>query len=470
MAEVVEKTGKPVFIVYYVALIAAVGGLLFGYDTGVISGALLFIKQDWDVSSFVQGCIVSSVLVGAVIGAIGSGKITDNYGRKAVIFATAVIFFIGSIASALAPSPLLLMLFRVLIGIAIGVASYAVPLYISEISPDNIRGALVSLNQLAITIGILGSYFVDQYFAGFDNGWRYMFLVGVVPAAILGLGMLYLPDTPRWLVSKGFDYKAFRVLKKLNPDVNPEETVQNIKKNVLVDDANSWKELFSSWLRPALIVGVGLMFFQQFTGINTVIYYAPTIFQMAGFESASAAISASVSVGVINVLMTIVAINFIDKLGRKKLLSIGLVGMAVSLSVLAFVFHTTMLSGAWVKIAVVGSLLAYVSSFAISLGPIAWLIISEIYPIKIRGFAMSIATVSNWAFNMIVALSFLPMVDSLGETKTFLAFALMCAVGWIFCKKYVPETKGRSLEDIENNWLRKPISEAKVDSSLLLKE
>lgn len=473
MAEVVEKPTKTGFMVYYVALIAAVGGLLFGYDTGVISGALLFIKQDWDVSSFIQGCIVSSVLVGAVIGSIGSGKITDNYGRKTVILATAIIFFIGSIASAFSQSPIMLMLFRVLLGIAIGVASYAVPLYISEISPDNIRGALVSLNQLAITIGILASYFVDQYFAGFDSGWRYMFLVGIVPASILGLGMLYLPDTPRWLVSKGFDYKAFRVLKKLNPDVNPEDVVQDIKKSVQQEGANSWKELFSSWLRPALIVGIGLMFFQQFTGINTVIYYAPTIFQMAGFHSAAAAISASVSVGVINVLMTIVAILFIDKLGRKKLLSIGLVGMAVSLSVLALVFHTTLLSGAFVKIAVIGSLLAYVSSFAISLGPIAWLIISEIYPIKIRGLAMSIATVSNWAFNMVVALSFLPMIDYMGEAKTFLIFAFMCLVGWLFCNKYVPETKGRSLEDIENKWLRKnekKLSTTKVNQLFPQKE
>lgn len=457
MAEVVEKKAKTTFMVYYVAIIAAVGGLLFGYDTGVISGALLFIKQDWDVSSFIQGCIVSSVLVGAVIGSLGSGKITDNFGRKTVILATAVIFFVGSIASAFATSPVMLMCFRILIGIAIGVASYAVPLYISEISPDKIRGSLVSLNQLAITIGILVSYFVDQYFSTFDNGWRYMFFVGVLPAAILGFGMLFLPDTPRWLVSKGFDKKALNVLRKLDPDKNPEDTVNSIKKSVQIEDADSWKDIFAPWLRPALFVGIGLMFFQQFTGINTVIYYAPTIFQMAGFQSASAAISASVCVGVINVLMTLVAIHYIDKLGRKKLLSIGLIGMALSLGALALVFHFTALSGMFVKVAVVGSLLVYVSSFAIGLGPIAWLIISEIYPIKIRGFAMSIATVSNWAFNMVVALMFLPMIDFIGESYTFLSFVVLSIIGWFFCYKYVPETKGKSLEDIENNWLRKSV-------------
>lgn len=461
MAELTEQKTKKNFMVYYVALIAAVGGLLFGYDTGVISGALLFIKQDWDVSSFTQGCIVSSVLVGAVIGSLGSGKITDNYGRKIVILATSIMFFIGSVASAFAPSPITLMLFRILIGIAIGVASYAVPLYISEISPDNIRGSLVSLNQLAITIGILASYFVDQYFAGFTNNWRYMFFVGIVPATILGVGMIFLPDTPRWLVSKGYKDKAFKVLKKLDPYKNPDETVQNIEQSLQVDGASSWKEIFLPWIRPALIVGIGLMFFQQFTGINTVIYYAPTIFQMAGFKSASAAIAASVSVGVINVLMTLVAINLIDKLGRKKLLSIGLCGMALSLGILVLVFHSPATYGIFLKWFVVGGLLLYVSSFAISLGPIAWLVISEIYPIKIRGFAMSIATVSNWLFNMLVAVSFLPMIDAFGESYTFLTFVALSVLGWIFCYKYVPETKGKSLEDIENNWLRKEKPEKK---------
>lgn len=453
MAEEVESKKKN-FMVFYVALIAAIGGLLFGYDTGVISGALLFIKQEWAVSSFTQGCIVSSVLVGAVIGSIGSGKITDNYGRKTVILATAIIFFTGSVASALATSPIMLMLFRIIIGIAIGVASYAVPLYISEISPDKNRGALVSLNQLAITVGILTSYFIDQYFAGFDNGWRHMFMIGIVPATILGIGMCFLPDTPRWLVSKNFNYKALRVLKLLDPDKDPEDTVKSIQQSLQSDNTNSLKELFEPWIRPALIVGIGLMFFQQFTGINTVIYYAPTIFQMAGFKSATAAISASVIVGVINVLMTIVAIQFIDKLGRKKLLSIGLIGMAISLGVLSLVFHFSTISGLIIKYAVVGSLLLYVASFAVSLGPIAWLIISEIYPIKIRGVAMSIATVSNWLFNMIVALSFLPMIDFMGKSNTFLVFVIISIIGWIFCYKFVPETKGRSLEDIENNWLR----------------
>lgn len=444
---------KKQFAVYFVAVIAAVGGLLFGYDTGVISGALLLIKHQWVLSSFAQGFIVSSVLVGAVLGSLFSGKMTDKYGRRAVILATAIIFFIGSVASAFAVSPAFLMIFRVIIGVAIGVASYAVPLYISEISPDNCRGALVSLNQLAITIGIVSSYFIDEYFATYASGWRHMFFIGIIPAIILGLGMLMLPDTPRWLVSKGKTDKAIKVLKRMDSDSNPEDTVNEIKANIETSESGSLSEIFKPWLRPALVVGVGLMFFQQFTGINTVIYYAPTIFQMAGFESASAAISATVSVGFINVLMTVVSICLIDKLGRKKLLYIGLSGMAVSLTILAAVFFG--LSGAIVKWAVVGSLLLYVSSFAISLGPIAWLIISEIYPIKIRGFAMSIATVSNWIFNMIVATAFLPMIDFFGKSYTFLIFVLISIIGIVFCYKLVPETKGRSLEDIEANWLKK---------------
>ena len=447
-----DRKIKSNFMIAFIAVIAATGGLLFGFDTGVISGALLFIKQDWPLSSFAQGCIVSSVLVGAVLGSLCSGKLTDHFGRKAVIFATAIIFFIGSIATAASPSPELLMLFRIIIGIAIGVASYTVPLYISEISPDESRGALVSLNQLAITIGILVSYFVDNYFASFDSGWRYMMLAGAAPAVILALGMLILPNTPRWLVSKNYTEEAKKVLKQIDSDSDPDKTITQIKKSMDDSTQGNLNELLQPWLRPALLIGIALMFFQQVTGINTVIYYAPTIFQMAGFQSASAAISATVGVGIINVLLTIVSIRLIDKVGRKPLLYIGLSGMIVSLLALGLAFYSTAALGGLLKWFTVGGLFVYIASFAISLGPICWLIIAEIYPTRIRGLAMSIATVTNWGFNLVVALTFLPMIDKLGQSGTFLFFALISILGLIFCYKYVPETKGVSLEDIEQNW------------------
>ncbi len=436
-------------MVYIIAFIAATGGLLFGYDTGVISGALLFIKHDWPLSSFAQGWIVSSVLIGAVLGSMFSGKITDKFGRKVVIIVTAAIFFTGSIATALAQTPTQLMIFRALIGIAIGIASYTVPLYISEISPVDKRGALVSLNQLAITIGILASYFVDNYFASFDHNWRYMMLAGCIPALILGLGMTFLPETPRWLASVKRTDEAQRVIHKMNMGEEQLKEVLELKHNELGIKQGSFRELFQPWLFPILAIGIGLMFFQQATGINTVIYYAPTIFQMAGFKSASAAISATVSVGVINVLMTIVAIWLVDKIGRKPLLYVGLSGMIIGLITLGFSFSNFVTDPGILKLLSAGSLLLYIASFAISLGPVCWLIISEIYPTRVRGMAMSIATLSNWGFNLIVALTFLPMIDLLGQTTTFMAFAVVSILAVIFCYFFVPETKGVSLEEIE---------------------
>jgi sugar porter (SP) family MFS transporter len=448
----VENVSKNRSFVYFIGAIAAMGGLLFGYDTGVISGALLFIKQEWTLSAIQQGWLVSSVLVGAVLGAAFSGKTTDFFGRRNVVITTAIIFFIGSVGTALAPDITWLISFRILIGVAIGIASFTVPLYLSEISPDNIRGAMVSLNQLAITIGIVLSYVIDQTFASFAHGWRYMFFVGVLPSAVLGIGMFFLPDSPRWLLSKGYDEKARKVLEKISANVD--ETINKVKKNIEEEKNDSWKEIFAVWLRPAMIIGIVLMFFQQFTGINTVIYYAPTIFQMTGFQSAKAAIFATVIVGIVNVLMTIVSIKLIDRLGRKPLLYIGLSGMILSLSVLGIAFQATVALGFLLKWVAIGSLIVYIASFAISLGPVCWLIISEIYPLKIRGLAMSIATVSNWGFNFLVALMFLPMVQKLGTASTFWFFALMSVAGVIFCYLYVPETKGYSLEEIEEHWLQ----------------
>jgi sugar porter (SP) family MFS transporter len=447
MNEIQKKSS----LIYFIAGIAAMGGLLFGYDTGVISGALLFIKEEWALSSIAQGWLVSSVLIGAILGAAFSGKTTDYLGRRNVIIITAIIFFIGSIGTAFSPNINWLIAFRILIGIAIGIASFTVPLYLSEISPDNIRGAMVSLNQLAITIGIVFSYLIDHSFASFEHGWRYMFLVGVVPSAILCIGMAFLPDTPRWLISKGYEDKARIALQKMGSNV--EETINKVKKNIEEEKNYSWTEIFAPWLRPAMIIGIFLMFFQQFTGINTVIYYAPTIFQMTGFKSAQSAIWATTIVGIVNVLMTIVSIKLVDKLGRKPLLYVGLTGMIISLSALGVALKAAVALGVFLKWIAIGSLLIYIASFAISLGPVCWLIISEIYPLKIRGLAMSLATVSNWGFNFIVAFTFLPMIQKLGIAETFWFFAFMSVAGIIFCYLYVPETKGYSLEEIENHWV-----------------
>lgn len=435
--------------VVVVAAIAALAGLLFGYDTGVISGAILFIKKQFALSSTVEEVVVSAVLLGAIGGAGISGFLSDKIGRKKTILLTAATFVIGTLLSAFSGSVATLTASRALIGVAIGVASLTAPLYISEVSPAHMRGALVSLNQLAITCGIVLSYIVDYSFSGHQS-WRWMFGIGVLPAIILGTGMFFLPASPRWLMSKGKKEQAREVLGLLREEGEIEKEMRDIE-ITLGEETGGWKELLQDWVKMPLLIGIGIAAFQAITGINVVIYYAPTIFGFAGFGQAQTAILATTGVGIINVLMTIVAIRVIDKVGRRPLLFMGLAGMVVSLGVLGYAFSVTALSGALKWIAV-GSLGLYIASFAVSLGPIAWLIIAEIYPLRIRGRAMSLATMANWGANLLVALTFLTLINKLGRGYTFWLYSLIGVAGWLFCYFFIPETKGHTLEEIEENW------------------
>lgn len=470
MAQQQKQQNKSLVIV--IAAIAAFGGLLFGYDTGVISGALIQLKSDFEMTTRLQEWVTSIVLLGASAGAIFSGRITDRLGRKKVIIITAVIFGCGSIGLAVAPSVFWLIFWRLFIGIAIGIASYTVPLYISEISPTNVRGALVSVNQLAITVGILLSYLVDLGFAQVDEGWRWMFFIGFIPALILGIGMIFLTDTPRWLYSNGQVAKAKKVLQQVGePEVDA--TIQRIEDSLKQEKGSAWSELTAKWVRPAMIIGLGIMFFQQFVGINTVIYYSPTIFEMAGFgageaSSVAAVIKPAIPIGIINVLFTIVAMFLVDKWGRKPLLYLGLTGMVVSLIVLggSFVFYQS-LGGDSLQYLSLGSMIIYIPFFAVSLGPIAWLLISEVFPTKIRGVGMSIATLVNWFSNFLVTNTFLTLgritsgemphpVES-GEQLVnpggaFLIYAFIGIIGIIFVNRFIPETKNHSLEEIEQHF------------------
>ncbi|MDP8261374.1 MAG: sugar porter family MFS transporter [Candidatus Kappaea frigidicola] len=440
----VEKKDKNRFVIV-IAFIAALAGLLFGYDTGVISGAILFIKDKFGLTDFTEEMTVSSVLLGAVIGAAISGVIADKFGRKKSIIVTAVIFSIAALGSAISANIDQLIICRLFIGVAIGIASFVAPLYISEISPPKIRGALVSFNQLMITCGIVLSYIAD-YLLSADAAWRWMFAFGAVPAIILGIGMFFLPYSPRWLVAQGRRDEAKAVLERIG-ETDVDNDVKNIEEGISEESGN-WSELFSPWLRPVLIVGIVLAFIQQATGINTVIYYAPTIFEFAGFESHKISILATAGVGVVNVLMTIVAILFIDRVGRKPLLYIGLTGMILSLGALGLGFQMAGPSAIMEKVTII-SLAVYIASFAISLGPIFWLIIAEIYPLKVRGRAMSLATVANWTFNLIVASTFLTIIEKIGKAGAFWLYGIVAIAGLIFCIFFVPETKGHSLEAIE---------------------
>lgn len=439
---------------YVVAIVASLGGLLSGYDTGVISGALLFINDSWNLSDSMQGIVVSSVLIGAVIGAATNGVLADIFGRKKIIMATAVIFIVGSILCGFAPNVYVLIASRILVGLAVGIVNFVIPLYLSEISPKVIRGTLVSLYQWAITAGILFSYFINAAFANAVYSWRWMLLAGILPGLVLLVGMSLMSDTPRWLVSKNRDEEAKKVFKKIDPNANADVEIGEIKKTLASESEDSNKKIrFKKWMIMPFVVGIGIMFAQICTGINTIIYYAPTIFKIAGFDSNLNAIYATTGIGVINFLMTIVAVFFTDRLGRKPLLYFGLTGVMLSLVALGCAFAFSSVLGDSLKWVAVGSLVTYIICFAMSLGPIGWIIVSEVFPLKIRGVAMSICTVSNFAFNFFVVGSFPNLIHRIGGAYTFWGFAVVSLLCILFVYFFVPETKGISLEQIESNWL-----------------
>jgi len=432
--------------VYLTAGISALGGLLFGYDIGVISGAILFIKSDFSLSPSMEEIVVSSVLLGSLVGAAVGGVLADRIGRRRLLIITAAVFGLGAVGAALAPGTAWLIAARIVAGAAIGIASFVAPLYISEIGPVDIRGKLVSINQVALTSGIVISYLIDYAFAG-SQAWRWMFALAVIPAAASGIGLIFIPNSPRWLVSRGHVDQARAVLKRIRRPEQVEGELSDIQHSA-GQQKGHWSELFSPLLRPAMIMGVGLAVAQQITGINTVIYYAPTIFKFAGLSSASVAILASVGVGIVNVALTVVAMQLIDRIGRRPLLLVSLAGMALSLVVLGLAFSLPQLSGdlSWIAVA---SLMVYVGSFAVGLGPVFWLILSEIYPLRIRGRAMSVGTAANWSANLIVAVSFLTLTRVMGKAATFWLYGVVSIGAWLFAFFLVPETKGKTLEQIE---------------------
>jgi sugar porter (SP) family MFS transporter len=437
--------------VYLAAAFAALGGLLFGYDTGVISGALIFIKQEFALSTFEQELIVSIVLAGAIVGAFTGGRLSDRFGRRATLLATSVVFIAGAIFCAAAASIAGLILGRIIVGLGIGLACTTVPVYISEVAPPEARGWQVSLFQLAITVGILGAYLVDFAYAK-TGAWRWMLGLAVIPGVILGAGMLFLPESPRWLAKYLHPEAARAVLVRIRGTDNVAVELRDILGSLeQAEEHGRWADLLSPTVRPALVVGIGLAIFQQVTGINTVIYYAPTIVLAAGIPSASGAILATAVIGLTNVIMTIVAMWLIDRVGRRPLLLVGIAGMAVCLGILgaAFRMQAETSTVAWVAVM---TLMAYVAFFAISLGPIFWLLIAEIYPLQIRGLAEGTAAGSNWIFNLVVSITFLSLVQAMGPSWTFWLYGVLSIAAFVFSYYMVPETRGRTLEEIEQGW------------------
>ena len=447
-----NESVKQRWLLSLVSCVAAIGGLLFGYDTGIISGAILYIKEQYTLSIFEEELIISILSLGAVFGAIFGGNISDYYGRKKIVLSSSLFFIISAIGLSLSNSVGELIFWRLLVGVAIGISSATAPLYIAELAPRFLRGALVSINQLAITIGILSSYLIGIAYVE-TQSWRLMFVFAAIPAFIQFIVMSFFPESPRHLAKIGQTAKAIKVLEKFRgskKDAHLElthiEKLHNIKQH-------SWKALLKKTTRKALLAGIGVTVIQQITGINTIIYYAPTIFKFAGFSSNQSALQASMWVGAVNVLMTFIAIYLVDKVGRKPLLYFGLGGMVISLFILGLGFHTnqTELLGIISLI----TLFIYIASFAYSLGPVGWLINSEIYPLHIRGKAMGIATCANWLSNFVITATFLNLIKLLGKSGTFWLYAAIGLIGLLFIWRFVPETKAQSLEEIEDTLVKK---------------
>ena len=448
-----NETGNRSYV-YKATIVAAVGGLLFGYDTAVVAGAIGFIQKLYSLSPAMKGWIASCALIGCIIGAMFAGTLSDKIGRKKMLILSGVLFAVSSVGIAFPLSLTWFVIFRLIGGIGIGVASMLAPMYIAEIAPAEIRGRLVSVNQLGIVSGILLIYFVNASIAGWHNeawnvltGWRYMFGSGLIPSIVFLIMLIFVPESPRWLASKERWDEADAILTKINGKQKAQQELSEIKETLNIE-TGTFSEIFKPGIRKALLIGVMLCIFSQVTGINAIMYYAPEIFKSTG-DATGSALMQTVLVGVINVLFTLVAIKYVDNWGRRALLLAGTAGMAVCLTIVGAAFHFDMAKGYLVLIAI----LAYIAFFAVSLGPLAFVVIAEIFSNRNRGKAMSVSIFFLWISVYVVSQSFPMLLSSIGSDYTFWIYMVMAVFAFFFVLKLVPETKGKSLEEIEKYWM-----------------
>ncbi len=443
---------KTAGFVYLVSAVAALGGLLFGFDTAVINGAIIFLRSAFGLSTQQTEFAAGSLLTGCIFGAAFAGTLSDRFGRKRLLLVAGLLFLVSAIGAAIPNNLSQFVVARIIGGLAIGVASAISPLYIAEISPAHVRGRLVTLNQLAIVIGILMAFLVNWQLARLGpQSWRWMFLFAGFPALVLVFSLLAVPESPRWLVQHGRSPEALRVLTKVDgPERGPQilDEIQNaIAEETSISASALWRPPLIRPMTLALMIAI----FSQVTGINTILYYGSIIFtEHVKSEGASSALLANVVIGGINLLGTIVAILFFDRAGRRPLLLAASGGMGVSLAVLGLVFHSPNAPAALV----LALILLYVASFAIGLGPGSWLLMSELFPTTVRGRAMSIATVGIWVACLLITVTFLSLVTALGASGAFWAYGSLCFVTFAFVWIFVPETRGRSLEEIERFWMK----------------
>jgi sugar porter (SP) family MFS transporter len=432
-----------------ITLVAAIGGLIFGFDTAIVAGATRYMKEQFSLNSLQEGWAVSVVLIGCMFGSGLAGPISDRIGRRRFMLISAALFLASAVGCALPRTIAAFVVFRFVGGLGIGSAAVLSPLYIAEVAPARVRGALVSVNQLAIVTGIMLAYFVNWIFAGAGpDNWRWMFAMGAVPSVVFFLLLLRVPESPRWLVKNGRESEAGTVLARADGAEAAAVGLREIK-DALALEEGSFRELFRPAFRRPLVLAIVLAIFQQITGINAILYYAPRIFEGAGFARMSA-IGQSAIVGLFNMLFTLVAIALADKVGRRPLLLVATGGMGISLVLLGAAFRFPFLPAS----ALLFIILLYIAFFASAMGPLVWVVMAEIFPLKVRGAAMGLATLILWFADFLVTLTFPVISDRFHPSAAFWLYAVMCVLDLVFMWRFLPETKGKTLEEIEKGWLK----------------
>jgi len=430
-----------------ISFIAALGGVLYGYDMGIIAAAVIFVKNSFALSTGMEELVVSIVLVGAMIGAMVGGAVADRIGRRATLVWAAGIFIAGSVLAPLSPNVATLIVARAIIGMGIGFTSVTAPVYVSELAPPQSRGMLIGLYQFALTMGIALADLVGYWLAT-REAWRLMFGIAVVPSLFFLGVILTVPESPRWLFAHSREKDAESVLLSYTDASGARQFLADIREGLKTQMEQSWRALWTPAVRGSLFIAVGLTVLQQVTGINTIIYYGPQIFELAGIASHSHSILATLLVAVVNVIATVVGIMLVDRVGRKPLLYVGVGGMTIALFALGFAFsHQTGL-GASLGVIAIGCLVLYIACFAFSLGAIAWILVSEVFPLRVRGRGVAVATLFSGISNFAVSLTFLSLIKAVGSAYTFAIYGVLSIVTLVFVRFVVPETCGRELESI----------------------
>lgn len=434
--------------VTFISLTAAFGGLLFGFDIAIFSGTIPFIKSYYQLSEAQLGWTGSSLYVGCIIGTLFTGYFTDRFGRKPPLILAALIFTVSSVLMGWAPSYHLLIVWRIIAGIGVGAASMLSPLYIAEISPSAIRGRMVSINQLAVVIGILLAYTSNYMLADTPDNWRWMFASGAVPAIIFFACVFLVPESPRWLVSKGLLDKARTILEKLNGKATAEQQLESIQQAHRNEVKGKIADLWKPGVISLVVLGVTIAIFQQISGANAIFFYAPIIFEKAGMD-VNDQLFQQILIGSINLIFTLLAMQLVDRLGRKKLMMGGALLMSLWLLLVGLCFSFNMLGGYMLTTFV----LAFIATYATTLAPVTWVLISEIFPTKIRGMAVSVATAALWVACFTLAYAFPVLIEAVNAAQTFYLFAGICLIYFFILFRFAPETKGKTLEEVEKEMI-----------------